>query len=559
MTEKKKIVRTLYRVSTTKQLDKDDIPMQRFACKNFLKDKEGWDYDETNSYVEKGVSGFKKSSKERDVLQTLMNDAKNGDFDVLLVYMFDRIGRQEYDTPFILKTLDNFGIELWSVEEGRQQFKDHSDDLINFIRFWQASGESKKTSLRVRESLKQKILDGKFTGGIAPYGYKLIKSGEFNKKGKELMMLVRNHEEAKIVALIYLLSNKKGYGGNRIAKYLNENDIKTRNGYYWRATTVDYVLRNPVYKGYLVSSRTSLDNHGKAKTNNRNEWVQSREKIVELEIIVESIWEEVQNQRNARNYKKNGDKIRNLSVTTKSPLLLTGMRLISCGYCGSPLTTTYNTKSYTKKNGEVVKTRSPKYRCSGKAHKMTKCAGQTIYSQNKIESVFLHEISKFIEGFREEDLQKRIKSSIKKIEKKSDVELKNLKRKLAKYKKELEVLHDEVVKSLTGDSNFTPELLNELMGKKETTIKEIEKQIKELEKELQREKDEVGQIEKIKSFIPNWRNEFENLDLPEKKIAISKIIRQVTVYREEIKIDFNFNVKEFIDSIKINKKVDRVS
>lgn len=196
--------------------------------------------------------------------------------------------------------------------------------------------------------------------------------------------------------MIYLLSNKKGYGGNRIAKYLNESGIKTRAGYSWRATTVDYILRNPIYKGYIVSSRSSLSKNGKVKTNKPNEWVQSREKNDELVIISEDIWEEVQKQRSARNYKKHGKKGANLSVTTKSPLLLTGMGLISCGYCGSPLTTTYNTKSYTKKNGEVVKKRSPKYRCSGKAHKMIKCAGETIYSQNKIESVFMNEISKFI-------------------------------------------------------------------------------------------------------------------------------------------------------------------
>lgn len=555
MVEKEKIVRTLFRVSTEKQLDKDDIPVQRFACKSFLKEKKGWYYDEENSYIEKGVSGFKKSSKERDVVQNILIDANNGDFDVLLVYMFDRIGRQEYDTPFILKTLDNMGVELWSVEEGRQQFKDHSDDLINFIRFWQASGESKKTSLRVKESLKQKVLDGKFTGGSPSYGYKLVKSGEFNKKGKELMMLVMDTAEAKIVSLIYLLSNKKGYGGNRIAKYLNENDIKTRNGYFWRATTVDYILRNPIYKGYLVSSKTAFGKNGKMKTNKPNEWVQSRERVEELVIIREDIWEEVQKQRNARNYRKNGNKSAQLSVTTKSPLLLTGMGLIFCGYCGSPLTTTYNTKSYTKKNGEVVKRRSPKYRCSGKAHKMIKCTGQTIYSHNKIESVFLNEISKFIEGFQEEDLEKRIRSSIKKIEKKSDIELKEQRRNFSKNKKELEVLHGEVVKSLSGESSFSPELLNELINKKEMNIKEIENKIEEFEKDLQKEKDEIGEIEKIKSFIPNWKDEFDNLDMPEKKMALNKIIKQVNVYREEIRIEFSFNIKEFIDSIKSHKKL----
>lgn len=44
--------------------------------------------------------------------------------------------------------------------------------------------ESQKTSARVKTRLNQMTLDGKFTGGVAPFGYKLIKSGEINKKGK---------------------------------------------------------------------------------------------------------------------------------------------------------------------------------------------------------------------------------------------------------------------------------------------------------------------------------------------------------------------------------------
>ena len=36
-----KRVRCLYRVSTVKQLDKNDIPMQRIACREFA-EKMGW-------------------------------------------------------------------------------------------------------------------------------------------------------------------------------------------------------------------------------------------------------------------------------------------------------------------------------------------------------------------------------------------------------------------------------------------------------------------------------------------------------------------------------------
>ena len=52
-----KRVYTLYRVSTVKQVDvtKDDIPMQRIACRDFIK-KQGWHL--AKEFEEKGVSGF---------------------------------------------------------------------------------------------------------------------------------------------------------------------------------------------------------------------------------------------------------------------------------------------------------------------------------------------------------------------------------------------------------------------------------------------------------------------------------------------------------------------
>ena len=74
----------LYRVSTTKQVDivKDDIPMQRIACREFA-EKMGWTI--VIEKEEKGVSGFKVSASKRDAIQELKESALNGEFDVLLV------------------------------------------------------------------------------------------------------------------------------------------------------------------------------------------------------------------------------------------------------------------------------------------------------------------------------------------------------------------------------------------------------------------------------------------------------------------------------------------
>ena len=80
----------LYRVSTKGQVDKDDIPMQRQACREYA-EQMGWTI--TNEYYEKGISGFKVSAEKRDAIQDLKVAAENHEFEVLLVFMFDRLGR----------------------------------------------------------------------------------------------------------------------------------------------------------------------------------------------------------------------------------------------------------------------------------------------------------------------------------------------------------------------------------------------------------------------------------------------------------------------------------
>ena len=127
----------LYRVSTKNQVDvqKDDIPMQKIACHEFAK-AHGWVI--AKEFSEKGVSGFKVSADERDAIQNLKTAALNKEFEILLVFMFDRIGRIDNETPFVVEWFATHGIEVWSVNEWQQQFNDHTDKLMNYIRYWQA-------------------------------------------------------------------------------------------------------------------------------------------------------------------------------------------------------------------------------------------------------------------------------------------------------------------------------------------------------------------------------------------------------------------------------------
>lgn len=222
----------LYRVSTTKQVDHDDqnqadIPVQRKACREFA-ERMGWTivYEEQ----ENGVSGFKVSANDRDKIQLIKEYAEQGKFDILLVFMFDRIGRRAEETPFVVEWLINHGIQVWSVNEGEQRIDTHVDRLTNYIRFWQADGESQKTSMRTKAALGQMVEEGRFRGGSAPYGYDLVPSGTYNKRKHEVFKLEINPDEAKVVRMMFDLCVGSGYGRFKIANFLSEMGIKTRDG-----------------------------------------------------------------------------------------------------------------------------------------------------------------------------------------------------------------------------------------------------------------------------------------------------------------------------------------
>lgn len=78
-------------------------------------------------------------------------------------------------------------------------------------------------------------------------------------------------------------------------------------------------------------------------TKDKSEWTLPEQCQTHLVIIPEDDFDYVQTFRSSRSV----DNIKNHSYSrvnsTKSPLLFVGM--IRCGYCGSPLTTTYNSKN----------------------------------------------------------------------------------------------------------------------------------------------------------------------------------------------------------------------
>ncbi len=537
-----KRVGCLYRVSTLKQVEKDDIPMQRVSCNNFIKSQNNWKL--TKEYVELGVSGYKISESKRDVLQDIKRDVLNKEIDVLLVFMFDRIGRREEETPFVVEWLIDNGIEVWSVKEGQRKIENRADKLINYLTYWQAGGESEKTSIRVREVQVQMAEKGILTYGgkrNAPYGYDFIKSGTYTKKGVERQKLVINKLEAKSVKEIFNLYVKKSYGISRIAKELNDKKIKPRRSSLWSVSTIGRMLENPIYMGYPAYRKKSIVNRSIAKKQPFENWILPEKKVNDLAIIDEEIWYEAKKIRNARNNKLGNNKADIKPRQTKSELLFIGM--IRCGECGYAFMTAGSKKK--NKYGEVVK--HSYYRCSStRATYNCKLEKKNI-KKEEVEETVLKCVYNYLDNIEEIDLSKTIQKGILNNCENEEKELKKYENELSEISKNITVLKDEVVKTLTGESIYTAELLNDLIKEKEIRKKELLNLKDIIENKIAQKKLEESELLQIKDKVPKWKNEFKKADLTVKKMLVSEMIKEIRIYNDKYEIDFKI---EFNKSLK---------
>jgi len=136
------------------------------------------------------------------------------------------------------------------VNEGKQKYDDSADDLMAFVRSWQAEVESKKISQRVSERMKQLVAEGEYTEGVAPFSYELVRKGRKNKNGEVCNDLCINEKEAEYVRQIFEKTVREGYGSHRLAQWLNEQGVRMHNGTEFKSNAINRILRRLVYTGY---------------------------------------------------------------------------------------------------------------------------------------------------------------------------------------------------------------------------------------------------------------------------------------------------------------------
>ena len=279
-------------------------------------------------------------------------------------------------------------IRCGSPEEEREEIQEYVSLPASIFGYWQASGESIKTSIRTKTRLAQIVQEGRFRGGCAPYGYKLVKNGRTGKKSRELYDLAIEPAEALTVQKIFELSDRYGYGGRKISSSLAEEGIiNMRTGEPFHYSSIQNILRNIMYVGILRSGETQSE-------------IFSELQIVEPEQFQRV--EKAREQRSAEYEEKcaaaaqtvelaDGEEIEVSRPDRMCPRRNVGRTLLSgnvyCGHCGGRIFASTARKSHHAMNGEV-RERIPIYKCYNRTQHRDLCDGPSTYRAEKVDQVF---------------------------------------------------------------------------------------------------------------------------------------------------------------------------
>ncbi len=562
---KKLRVRILLRVSSNQQLEANgDLSIQRKIVQEYIEQHPDWILDQ-KEYFEGSQSGFSTSVSDRDILQKILKDAEKGEFDILVIYKDDRLGRRMWEVGLYIMLLKAKGVVVYTVTDGL--ISPESDDIMGQImlalRYANAQKSSADTAIRVKDTAKKLVAEGRFLGGKPPYGYTFRLSDKVSKHRRRLNELVIVKEQAEIVKKIFEMSLYQCFGSTRIAKELN-NDQRYKEmapGYperMWMSGTITSILTNPIYAGYPAYNRRESIKGTDGKVHIRKleskDWIIAEKQNPDITIIPPDMWnkvQEVRKQRADKYIKKLEDK--DVTVIYRNDGLLPLVDVLYCGYCGRKMVNGSRYNYWTLKNtGEKRASKIPIYKCQnawqGVPHDKTKQ-----FRADKIEPIIFEALAQYVEKLQEnEDIfeQITINQNAEKLLKQEELE--KIKKKLEKTQKNLHVMKGRIPDAMTGDLPLSlEELVNCIENEKEKEKEQLEA--------LRQKKEEIAGLDisakewnDIQSKIPTWKDIFLNADTATKRVLVDKIVERIDIRKDEIKIRFKINLDSFLEQSRMS-------
>ncbi|MCD8084080.1 MAG: recombinase family protein [Clostridiales bacterium] len=254
-------------------------------------------------YVDDGFSG---TNYERPGFQRMLEDAKIGKINCIIVKDLSRLGRNYIETGrYLEKIFPAMGIRFIAINDHYDSAdeKDDSDNIIIPFKNLINDAYCRDISTKIRSQLDVKRKNGQFIGSFAGYGYR--------KDPRDKNRLLVDEYAAEIVRLIFKLK-LDGMSSQRIAGHLDEigalppMEYKLRCGMNfnsgfragkeqkWSAVAVSRILKNELYTGVMVQGKRRKINYKVKKSIavDENQWI--RVNGTHEAIIPQAVFDQVQ-------------------------------------------------------------------------------------------------------------------------------------------------------------------------------------------------------------------------------------------------------------------------
>ena len=344
------------RYSDSKQDDGYSIEYQMSECQDYL-NQNGLTL--TKPYIDQAVTGTKVAGRE--AFHELIHDVKNELIDIVVVYKFNRIFRNAYESHKYRKLFKKHNVRLISITQLMDDETSAGRLMINVLADIDQF-QSETISDFVKSSMREMAKQGYFTGGTVPYGYKLETVFDNGKKKKK--KYVPDEFEREVVQRLFEL-----YADNYSLKYLQDYTksigASSRSGKSFGITSIARMLRNDFYIGILRYN------------------AQGHEPIVVHDVIPPIIdkvlWDRVQQRHKSRNYVKPRKRKDLYSLTGK----------IICGKCGKHF---FGIRSASVQRGKKY---DYKYYVCSTSKTYSECSCKRV-RKDYLEETVLNEIKKHI-------------------------------------------------------------------------------------------------------------------------------------------------------------------
>ena len=516
MKKEKVKVYTYTRVSTAMQIDGYSLDAQKTRMKTFADYN---DYVIAGEYEDAGKSG--KSIEGRSGFNHMMDDIRSNKDGVsfVLVFKLSRFGRNAADVLNSLQMMQDFGVNLICVEDGIDSSKEAGKLMISVL---SAVAEIERENILVQtmEGRRQKAREGRWNGGFAPYGYKLV-NGE----------LIIAEDEAEIIRIIFDKYIHTNMGVNGVADYLNTHGYKKKKRQNntldaFASSFIKGVLDNPIYMGKMPYGRRSNEKI----QGTRNEYHVVKQDEYDLyDGIYEAIISEDDFRLAAQKRKETGVK-REKTHSLEHEHILSG--ILRCPVCHGAMYSNVNRKK--KVDGTYYKDffyYACKHRLKVDGHN---CSYHHQWGQDKVNAAVEEVIYKLVNNPKFQDALKTkvgAKTDTEELEKEREICRTRLrqtigaKNKLAEQMDALDV-SDRFYDRKYDDMQERMNKLYEEIGAIEDEIDTISLRIENINKK-QLSKDSIYRI--LKSFDKIY-GEFTDA---EKKRFINSFVERVEIFEEE--------------------------